>query len=214
MSNRATTENPTAVDPNAALHQQLMSLQQLLQLQQPQPAAVSTIPGPQVPVVAPGMQQPSLQQTAEVARSSISSPGFPNPSSGSIPLASIVPDRLYGARMQPHHPYAEPVVQKHSYQSGSPIGQPGLGSSSWRDRSGLHLNSHPHVNHQTTNYNTSYDGHMRDGNNHVGSGRYTEDMPGSNPGRAYRSDRPVQRDSPVYWDPNRHGERWQRDRRY
>lgn len=226
MSNRMmTSQASTAQDPSVVLHQQLMNLQQLLQLQQLQPAAVCSIPEPQVSSVAPVVQQlPSLQQTAEIARPSISSPGFQNLSSGPVPVAAamVMTDGLYSAQTQPHHLYSEPVVQKHPYHSSSPAGQPGSGLNSWRDGSGVHQNSYPRVGHQAANFNNSYDGQMWDGSTRAGSGRYPDSSQGRNfpesaPNttvRAYRTERLVQRDSPGYWDPNRHGERWKRDRRY
>ncbi|PKI42181.1 hypothetical protein CRG98_037420 [Punica granatum] len=220
-SSRATSQIPTDPDPNVVLHQQLTNLQQLLQLRQLQPAAVPSAP---MPSITFDMQHSSLLQAGEVApaRPPISSPALPNPSSGPVPVPMNMRDRLYGAQTQPHHLYAEPTVQKQLYHGSSPIGQPVLGSNSWRDGLGYPQNPHSHVNNHTTNFNTSHDGWMRDGNSHVGgAGRYPEYMQGrsfpepvSNPGQAYRPQRPGQRDSPVYWDPNRQVERWQYDRRY
>ncbi|KAK4741588.1 hypothetical protein SAY87_025176 [Trapa incisa] len=212
MSNRVMTQTPTVPNPNTMLHQQLTNLQQLLQMQQQiQPAAVPSVVQ---------QQQSSFRQTAETsARSSMSIPGFQNIPSGSTPVAAtatVMPDGLYTSRAQPHHLYSDPVVQKHHqlYHSSSPAGQPISGSNSWRDGSGFHHNSYPHnLGHQAANFNTSYDGRMWDGNTRAGSGRYPDGVP--NPAGAYRSERQAQRDSSSgYWDTSRHGERWQRDRRY
>ncbi|KAK4792835.1 hypothetical protein SAY86_023270 [Trapa natans] len=201
VNNGVMVQTPTVPDPNALLHQQLTNLQKLLQMQQPiQPAAIP---------LAVQQQQPSLRQTAQAsARPYMSSPGFQDISSGPEVVAAA-------ATVMPNGLYSDPVVQKHHhvYHSGSPAGQPISGSNSWIDISGFHQNSYPHHGvHQAANFNTSHDGQTWDGNRHAASSRYPGVVP--NTERAYRSERPVQRDSLGYWDINRHDQRWQRDRRY